>query len=500
MEHRAIRPTRVAEAQEPFVLVHTMALKFRLKRTTATGLVIGRDRISVFRSDSLEGPVEFLLEGKTHAQLLNELDDDNLLDGQINVAIDPGLDFLVTRKGKRGQKHEQYQEYLEGQVEGGLVSHTTESGSGFNWYSTLHAFPKPLVKAALEALGGIAPSLRRMVPSTHALTGLAIQKKAAPKGWRCHVRVLVGSDRGMAILLLRDQILARRIFGLPPEGDCSPIIAGLRSLISHSEGELGIKQIDGVVFHAAERLGELVLGYAKRLELKGILAPPMDFSAGLLAETLAGPSGGRLHAGSFDIFDKLGDPSRRAPKFPLAAAAPALAAVGLTAAWLYQEGSAVQGIAEQLEIEASALQEDTRTGPLSVDDRLDALRLETGITHSFLVRRAFWAGILEELPSLVPAAARIEALSGRYPLLLDDSGEDEGTSYGEGERFVRFDCTVPVGDASSPPEVGQLNSALKRAASIQANFPVVNGAAVQILPDQDPPMARLSATCEPRGG
>ncbi len=380
-----------------------MALKIRLKKAVATGLVVGRQRVTVFQSGADAGPVELELGDKSLAQLLEELDDENLLAAPVVAAVDPSYDFLVTKRGKKGQETKNYLEYLQGQVEGGLVSHTTDSGPGYSGHRTLHAFPSQLVKPAAEVLNRIFPGQCRMVPSSYALLHHASATKSAPKKWRAHLRVLVGRNRGMAMLLNRDAILARRIFTLPEGGGCGPVIAGLRGLIAHAEEELGLKQVDGLIVHVSEEQAAKLGHCSEELGLKSILAPPVHFGAPMLAEALT-TLAHRKYPPAFDILEEMHQAAGGRPKFPLVAAAPALAAVALTAGWLHMEGGKVRDVAEQLRTEASILQEDTSTDVLSVDDRLDALRLETAIAHSFLAKRAFWSGILDDLPGILRRA------------------------------------------------------------------------------------------------
>lgn len=461
-------------------------------------MVLGRDQITLLPAGRAV-PENVPLGGRSHAERLDDLRRGGELVPPVVLAIDPDLDFLITRGSRSAPLRATSLEHLDAQVEGGLVTATEATRVGRRSYSTLCAFPKHLVMQVAEVLGDLPRNQRSIVPATQALAALALRMGRAPRRWRTTFRLILGPERGLALLMVGERVLARRIFRSGPAGEAVAATAALRSLLAHAGDELELRLVDGLLLHAEPERAAPILAAAERMGLEVVLLPVLEFGAAAIAEAIRCHAGGRVKP-PFELLQRAGDPADRLPSFPLVAVMPALLAILGSGGWLYHAGARVLTEADALAEEAAALTERTRTGAEVVSDRLDALRLEIGIASSFLARRAWWAGLLEELPALLPAAATLDAASGRYPLLLGTDSEDEEAVYGEGERFFRLECTVPVGEESSPPEVAALGVALKQSAAVQRNFPLVRGATVQLQTDQTPPRASVSVVCQPRGG
>ncbi|RMH04947.1 MAG: hypothetical protein D6702_01795 [Planctomycetota bacterium] len=466
-------------------------------RTARTGVLLRRDGLAVLRPG--QALAEVPLDGDKVGEVISRLLQEGRLEGPLALGIDPDLDFFVCRRGQASQaEQDQYIEYLAKQVAGGLHVASCRAGRGFH---VILAWPKSLVEEVRSALQALPASARPLIPTSHALLQYAVRRSPTPRRWNCHIRVLAGPRQGMALLVQRDALLARRVFNLHDPPSCAQVTAGLMGLLAHARDELGLKKIDGVLYHIGPEQEEHAAACAEPTGLAFRVAEELPYGPELLARALAAAAWKGPARPPLEVFRSTGQEETGLPRLPWRSALPAAAAAVASALWLagaWQEARAEQTRLQQKQEELLA-----RCGieEMEIGDLLDALRLEVGIAHAFLARGARWHPLIAEVARILPDTARQDSLIGRYPLLLgaEDDGE-EGPTYSDGERFFHLSCRVPAGNDSVPPEVDAITRSLQQSELIQAAFPRVRGAGVQLIEEDAESYAVISIDCEPRGG
>jgi hypothetical protein len=89
----------------------------------------------------------------------------------------------------------------------------------------------------------------RLLPVAWALWERASALKRRPRSWKAVIRVLTGSECGIAILGWRDTPIAARLF----DAEAGPHQIGWRAQPrGHAREELGLGEVDGVMLHLGD--------------------------------------------------------------------------------------------------------------------------------------------------------------------------------------------------------------------------------------------------------
>jgi hypothetical protein len=477
------------------------APKLLVKR--ATGLYVGEAKIvvSVVAGSpwgardvaSFEVP-----SGRSGAlDTLRELATDPRLEGTLSVGFDPRREFSVALRATAADDARSASDLVTarlGKLDGGVVAaQSTLRGPRARW-TTVTALPRKIATQAFDTLASCGHE-RVLLPIAPALHRVALQKQRAPRRWRTSIRIIPGSGRGLAILEIGAHAVAWRLFPASNDDPIGTISGAALMLATQAAQELGVEEIDGILFHCGEQHGAIAHQCEQAIGRPVKAVEAMRLDEPTIARALAV---GALahHRGDVNLFRELLPEPGFKQNFPGAAVA-MIGAVTLSAAGVLQvEAMRCSDTAARLEQKVrgdSAGRSPRRKELEAVRDRLKS---DVQHAHSFIVDRTHWAPLLKEVPGLLPPTLTLTEFDGRSA--LKGFGDDRPAA--GGKRAI-IQGEVPFdGESSSPPEVGILTSRVVASPAFQSTFPDVTGAKVRMKPGSGQALAKILVLCMPHGG
>ncbi len=426
---------------------------------------------------------------------LGRLRTEGALKGKIVCGVDARRSFAITRKlisEDAGQTPAELLSARLGYLEGGLVAAMDGVRLPSGQFVSLVACSRGLASELLAGLDGIRISQIRLAPVMPALYRMAQQKKSAPRKWKCEMRVLIGEGEGLAILAYQGHPVASRLFDFPDSKNTHGVEVAVLSLMTFAREELALNAVDGVFVHVADTEEELVAACERGLGVTTKIAPAVstDAHAGSYALGLAGL---KPKPGATDLFQEIHPPAGLKQNFP-AKAALVLGAVVVGSGWaMNSEADSLER--EAARIERAAAANAKRAGAAVNDLRKvhEGLKAEMGVAKAFLFKRVFWSEILYEIPEVLPETVMLTDFDGRDLLRFKKA---KGTTLSRQLQLIGQ--TKMDGTVVSPPEVNTLTTALAESEVFQANFPLVAGANVRLMPGMAELFARISLLCLPK--
>jgi len=469
----------------------------------ATGVYVGEAKITVaVVAGAPWGPRDVetfeLRSGRSGAlDTLQELAADARLAGLIGMGFDPRREFSLALRTKSGDEIASPSDLVTarlGKLDGGVVAaQTTLRGPRSRWV-TVTALPK---KIATQAFDTLASSGREAVllPVALALHRVARRAHRAPRRWRNTIRIIPGSGRGLAILEVGSHAVAWRLFPASNDDPIGTIAGAALMLATQASQELGIDQIDGVLFHCGAQHAKVAQQCEHAVGRPVLAVEAMRLDDPTIAKALAI---GALahHRGGVDLFHELLPEPGFKQNFPGAAVA-MIGAVTLSAAGvLHVEAMRCSDTAARLEQKARGDSSGRSPKRRELEATRDRLKSEAERAHAFIVERTQWAPLLQEVPGLLPPTLTLTEFDGRSQ--LKGFGEDRP---GTGGKRAIIQGEVPfTGDSSSPPEVGVLTSRIVASPAFKKTFPDVTGAKVRLKPGSGQDLAKILVLCMPHGG
>jgi hypothetical protein len=477
-----------------------------LRWMQATGVYLGADRlVAVTVAWSPRGPKVVATERETVdegslAGCLQRWGQEKKLRGRMALGIDPRCAFTITRR-------------LGGEEQGVAPSELLASRLGFAaddlvaGYQPVRLPSGPHLalvasrrRSAARLLEGLDTDGKtrhgaRLLPVAWALWERASALKRRPRSWKAVIRVLAGSECGIAILGWRDTPIAARLF----DAAAGPHQIGLAvlSLVAHAREELGLGEVDGVLLHLGDDGATLQPDCELLYGLTTRCAPACPADPESAATALAAAALKQRFLG-VDMFRELRPPPGLKANFPVRTAAGLVLAVLGLGGVLWYEAADLEGETAKLVKQAESNAKKAHVSLKDLPKLHDKLASEVAIAHAFSADRVFWSDVLQALPDVVPDSMELLDLDGRdlinYPSKKKKI-EKPGTS---SHRSLMFAGEVALPDDSrSPAEVAWMTSALSRSPYFEREFPRITGANVRLLPAVKGLFARVMFTVLP---
>ncbi len=349
-----------------------------------------------------------------------------------------------------------------------------------------------VVIAVLEQLG-VRPV--RSEPSSLALLRLAARRHRAPRRAKTLLRVFLGDDLGLAVLLSGTLVLAWRQFALPAGEEGDAMLATIRALGTQHR-HYGVQSpLDCVMVHGRADLHERLheVQFASKLDARVIWCddPPLDGRStafGLALGCLA------QKAKTFDLSRTMKTRASIREIFPwwdLAYAVMLVICMGMAleahSVQLDDACVAAQAKSSDHKCLASADARQLEKETKELETKVEAVRL-------FVGTRILWTAYTRDVSVRLPTDA----------LLVMFEGINDLNTGGRGSRALgkslQLRAMVPCGpDGSTPRDIDVFLDALRNHPLLKRDFPSVELADIKRSKPvgMDTPVATFSIVCLP---
>ena len=477
-----------------------------LRWMQATGVYLGAESlVAVTVAWSPRGPRvvatqrEAVDEGSMAGCLQRWLQEKKL-SGRMALGVDPRCAFTITRR-------------LGGEEQGVAPTELLSSRLGFA-ADDLVAASQPVRMPGGPSLALVASRRRsaarllegldtdghtrhgaRLLPVVWALWERASALKRRPRSWKATIRVMTGSECGIAILGWRDTPIAARLF----DAEAGPHQIGLAvlSLVAHAREELNLGEVDGVMLHLGDAGATLQPDCELLYGLPTRCAPACPTDPEHAASALAAVALKQRFLG-VDMFQELRPPPGLKANFPVRTAAGLVLAVLAFGGVLLYEATDLEGETTKLIKQAESNTKKAHVALKDLPKLHDKLDTEVALAHAFISDRVFWSDVLQALPDVVPPSMELLDLDGRDLITYPSKKKKIEKSGSVGHRSLMVAGEVALEDtASAPPEVPWMTAALSHSPYFQREFPRITGANVRLMPAVKGLFARVMFTVLP---
>jgi hypothetical protein len=323
-----------------------------------------------------------------------------------------------------------------------------------------------MVLAALQA-GGVQPA--RSEPAPCALLRHAARRHKPPRGARSFVRVFLGKDQGLAVLVTDGDLpLMWRPFGLPAGSEWESISAAVASVRSPGV-YCGLESdIDAVLIHGRPDLGGFP-ELARDPALKGLKTlrhegPALD--VGDIAFGLVLAPSRRIEA--FNLVRSFSGLTTFREIFPWAQVILHTAALAVATMFLHDrlEGHKAQaelarardaGVGWAAKLPIQKLQEEKK----ALEQRVESIR-------SFLASRSIWTNYARDLSERLPPELAITSVVGNHEL------ETPGTKLSRPKHSLVLNLRAPIPETGTMPrEIDAFLRSLRDDPLLKREFPEI---------------------------
>lgn len=312
----------------------------------------------------------------------------------------------------------------------------------------------------------------RLEPGPWSL--LRAAKGKVPGRWRTAVCVLLGEAGGLAMLLIRGQLVLWRRFALPKGPEARSIASAVRSLQVHALQRLGVGHIDGLAIQG-KITRDLADDIAAFLSLATVVISDQSLDADLYSLGLA-MSARKPEDKCMDMLQAL----RRSPSlskiFPRKLLAVALLLVGAMGLLLWDKSRSLEQEYQFLKQQNASYKwaQDLQTQQIEGESKM--LQAEVGAVRKFLSTRIIWSDYLRDLPSRLPPNTY---LSNIWALAeLKEMGKRKHEKKTNKSLTIRG-ATRFSDRESAPKEIDAFLESLRNVEILRRDFPIVTLAEIK---------------------
>ena len=396
---------------------------------------------------------------------------------QVNVGL-PALRVFFSTRPIQAQNHHASPEVLLHEVlqspslnVDDMVVDLIKTRPGLRPLASVVSCRKKYLSAVLATLKscGVVPS--RAEPSPCALLREAGRKHRPPRNSRAYLRVFLGRDQALAVLMAAPDLpLMWRPFALPARGEAGAILAtasSLRILGSYCGLEV---EVDSVLIHGRPDLGGLAEEVDASPALQGVRVlrhegPGLDVAAVAAGLTLSPRPG----VESFNLVRSLEGRSSFRNLFPWGQAVFQAAVLIMATFWLFARLRDHRAGAEVIRVEdskypwaAQISAETLRAEKQKLEKRVVAIR-------AFVETRINWTSYTHDLADRLPTDLTLTAFHGQYD--LEAIGEK---AVGKDKKILTLRLNAPIPRTGAMPrEIDEFLQILRADPLLKRDFPKV---------------------------
>jgi hypothetical protein len=350
---------------------------------------------------------------------------------------------------------------------------------------------RSLAEELSQALKEAGVEKARLEPAPNALLEVADRSAKPPRAWKVFVRVLMGKDGGLSILVINGRPMLWRRFALTKNQEAVSIASAVRHLEVHALGNLGIRGVSGIFVQGnmedslADRLRQEVAA-----EVMAAPGPEKDAAAYSLALAL---SARKKQSDRIDLFKAIRPPPTLSEMFSRKlAVGMAMAAAAMALVMWYTltnlEGEH-QGVCTQNASYKWA--HSVRTDVINGERK--SLSDEVSAVQQFLGTRAIWSNYLRDLPTRLPSNSCLQSLNGQYELKSTGKNSTQRVN-----RSLVMCGMVRFSDrGGAPKEIDAFLESLRGAELLKRTFPIVNLAEIKWRKDAAADIALFTIIATP---
>jgi len=343
-----------------------------------------------------------------------------------------------------------------------------------NAICTIAACQRALAEGLYQSLRRLGVREFRMEPAPWSVLDVADRMGKSPKGWKTHLRVLLGGGKGLAMLVADGRPIFWRRFALPAAQEIPSIISAVRHLEIFAQQSLGIREIAGVILQG-DVTAELADRFRDESGQETIATPhaPLDEKTYSLAMA---QTARKVKPDSLDLFRTLRPPPTLREMFPARLAGALATGVALMALVLWDTSSDLEAeyrsLCGQCASHKWAAKEKTR----ALNKERKALMEEAGAVQKFLATRVVWSDYLRDLPTRLPTNACLTHTNGAFEMQDMSASKQKKKSH----RSLTLRGMAQFSDrGSAPREIDAFLDSLRNVELLKRDFPQVSLAEIK---------------------
>lgn len=483
-----------------------MGVEKALRLRTATGLYLGSG--SLIYTTVAQTPVgtrevaseTIALGDRPLTECIAELVAEKKLTGMISCGVESRRFYMITRSPPSLDDDLDVEDALAGglaRMPGGLVSATVNVRLPGNSMVTLLAMSGDVARDAIDGLAGIKEKRLLLTGVPLALYQMARTDPKPARKYAAEVRVFVDGTAAMAILAYSGAPVALHMFECPADSRVRSLVHMTRTLEARARDTLGLKGLDVVYLHVGREASELASITQATSTVKTVAAPQVSMdphAASLALATL----GLKPRPKSFrNLFERVFEPAGFVKNFPIIAVLFLLSLIGATVFTFSHSRATLQTEAKALKKKAKANYESVGATKADLKPKHDALKEEFRLAKYFITDRAYWGEILRDFPGLIPETMKVEDLDARDKVLFPRKKNRSETVTAKLRKLSLAGITPVDEGVHSPPELGELTTAIEACPSFQALLPNITNSNVKMVPGVEEKLARILITTTP---